>query len=72
MKRILNYFDWLIPRYARKPLLAAPMVASYCIVSVILGRVFLKEKLKPGQVACVIGVIIGIVLLGISDGLAEA
>ena len=57
---------------ARKPLLAAPMVASYCIVSVILGRVFLKEKLKPGQVACVIGVIIGIVLLGISDGLAEA
>ena len=57
---------------ARKPLLAAPMVASYCIVSVILGRVFLKEKLKPGQVACVIAVIIGIVLLGISDGLAEA
>ena len=30
-----------------------------------------REKLKPGQVACVIGVIIGIVLLGVSDGLAE-
>ncbi len=57
---------------ARNPVLAAPMVASYCIVSVILGRVFLKEKLKPGQVACVIAVIAGIVLLGIADGLAEA
>ncbi len=57
---------------AKKPLLAAPMVASYCIVSVILSRVFLKEKLKAGQYACVVSVIVGIVLLGISDGLAEA
>ena len=57
---------------ARNPLLAAPMVASYCIVSVILSRIFLKERLKASQYACVISVIIGIVLLGISDGLAEA
>lgn len=57
---------------ARKPLLAAPMVASYCIVSVILSRIFLKEKLKAGQYACVVSVIVGIVLLGISEGLAEA
>lgn len=57
---------------ARKPLLAAPMVASYCIVSVLLSRLFLKEKLRAGQYACVAGVIAGIVLLGISEGLAEA
>ncbi len=57
---------------AKKPLLAAPMVASYCIVSVILSRIFLKEKLKSGQYACVASVIVGIVLLGISEGLAEA
>ena len=57
---------------ARQPVLAAPLVASYCIISVILGRVFLKEKLKAGQIACVVIVIIGIVMLGISDGLAEA
>ena len=57
---------------ARKPLLAAPMVASYCIISVILSRIFLKEKLKAGQYACVAAVVAGIVLLGISDGLAEA
>jgi len=54
---------------ARKPLVAAPMVASYCILSVILSRVFLKEKLKRSQLACVIAVIAGIVLLGISEGL---
>ena len=57
---------------ALKPMLAAPMVASYCIVSVILSRIFLKEKLKAGQYACVIAVIIGIVMMGIADGLAEA
>lgn len=57
---------------AARPLVAAPMIASYCIVSVILSRIFLKEKLKASQYACVIAVIIGIVLLGISEGLSEA
>ncbi len=57
---------------ATKPVLAAPMIASYCIVSVILSRIFIKEKLKASQYACVISVILGIVLLGISEGLAEA
>ena len=57
---------------ASNPVVAAPMVASYCIVSAILSRVFLKEKLKAGQYACIAAVIIGIVLMGIADGLAEA
>ena len=57
---------------AKNPVLAAPMIASYCIVSVILSRIFLKEKLKASQYACVVSVIIGIVMLGISEGLAEA
>ena len=56
---------------AAKPMLAAPMVASYCIVSVILSRIIIKEKLKASQYACIVSVIIGIVLLGISEGLAE-
>lgn len=55
---------------AKKPMLAAPMIASYCIVSVILSRVFIKEKLKKSQYACVIAVIVGIVMLGISEGLS--
>lgn len=56
---------------AGKPIVAAPMVASYCIVSLLLGRLLLKEKLKTAQYACVAAVVIGIVLLGISEGLSE-
>ncbi len=57
---------------ADNPLVAAPMIASYCIVSAILSRIFLKEKLKASQYACIIAVVIGIVILGISDGIKEA
>ncbi len=56
---------------ASKPMLAAPMIASYCIISVVLSRIFLKEKLRISQYACVLAVMIGIVMLGISEGLAE-
>lgn len=49
---------------SRNPIVAAPIVASYCIVSVILGHLFLKEKLKASQYACVITVIVGIVIIG--------
>lgn len=56
---------------AANPVLSAPIVASYCIVSVILSRIFLKEKLSKAQYLCVLLVIIGIVILGISEGLAE-
>lgn len=55
---------------AMRPMLAAPMIASYCIVSVILSRIFVKEKLKASQYACVFTVIVGIVILGISEGLS--
>ena len=49
---------------ARNPVVAAPMVASYCVVSVLLARVFLKEKLKAAQYACILAVIIGIIVIG--------
>ena len=49
---------------ARNPVVAAPIVASYCIVSVLLGHLFLKEKLKPAQYACILAVIAGIVIIG--------
>lgn len=56
---------------ADNPVVAAPMVASYCIVSAILSRIFLKEKLKPGQYVCIAAVIIGIVMMGVADGIEE-
>ena len=57
---------------SKNPILAAPVVASYCIISLLLSRIFLKEKLTKLQYACVFAVIIGIILLGVSEGLAEA
>ena len=30
MKRILAFYDWLIPRYARKPLLAVVIMNFLC------------------------------------------
>ena len=50
--------------------IAAPMIAAYCIVSVILSRIFLKEKLHKNQYIAVAIVIIGIISLGISDGIS--
>lgn len=56
---------------AKNPMVAAPMVASYCVVSMLLGRVIIKEKLKAKQYACIAAVVVGILLLGISEGLSE-
>ena len=50
---------------------AAPMIASYSIVSLILSRIFLKEKLTGKQYLMVAGVLAGIALLGLAEGLAE-
>ena len=50
---------------------AAPMIASYSIVSLILSRIFLKEKLTFKQYIAVAAVIIGIAMLGIVEGMAE-
>ena len=56
---------------ARNPVVAAPMIASYCVISVLLSAVVLHEKMKKSQYISVILVIIGIIALGISEGLAE-
>jgi len=56
---------------ASKPMLVAPVVGSYCILSVLLSRLFLKEKLDKRQLVCVLLVISGIILLAIGEGLKE-
>ncbi len=52
-------------------IVAAPMIASYSIISLILSRIFLKEKLTKLQYLAVTVVIVGIAILGIVEGLAE-
>lgn len=56
---------------ARNPVLAAPLVSSYCIVSIILSRLFINERLKIKQYVSVSLVVFGIVLLGVSEGLSS-
>ena len=48
-------------------IIAAPIVGSYCILSMLLSRVFLKEKLTKKEYIAIFLVIIGIVILGILD-----
>lgn len=52
-------------------IIAAPLVATYAVFSVIFSRIFLKEKLKGKQYAVIAIVMAGIALLGIAEALAE-
>jgi len=48
-------------------IIAAPLIASYSIFSVLLSRIFLKEKLSKVQYAIISVVMLGIAILGIFD-----
>lgn len=47
--------------------ISAPIVGSYCILSMLLSRVFLKEKLERNEYMAIFLVVIGIVVLAIMD-----
>lgn len=47
--------------------ISAPIVGSYCILSMLLSRIFLKEKLAKKEYIAIFLVIIGIVILAIMD-----
>ncbi len=47
--------------------LAAPMISSYCMVSVLWSRVFLKEKLSWKHYACIGVTFAGILIMGVYD-----
>ena len=49
--------------------IAAPIISSVCIVSLLLSRIFLKEKLSWKTYVFIAIVIIGILLLAISEEL---
>ncbi len=52
-------------------IIAAPMIAAYSIVSIILSRIFLKEKLPLKQYIAVSIIMLGIIILGVLEGMAE-
>ena len=46
---------------------AAPIISSYCVASVLWGRIFLKEKLSLKHYLSIALVVAGIVIMGILD-----
>ena len=47
--------------------LAAPIIASYCMASVLWSRLFLKEKLSWKHYLCILVTFAGILIMGIYD-----
>lgn len=47
--------------------LAAPIIASYCMASVLWSRLFLKEKLSWKHYTCILVTFAGILIMGIYD-----
>lgn len=50
---------------------AAPMISSYCLFSIVWARLLLKEKLSPPKYAAIALAVAGIVVLGVVEGLTE-
>ncbi len=48
-------------------MLAAPIISSYCVASVLWSRIFLKERLSWKHYAAIALVVAGIVIIGIYD-----
>ena len=48
-------------------ILTAPITSSYCFVTIILARIFLKERLTKKQYLSLAFLVVGIALLGVSE-----
>lgn len=57
---------------ALRPALAAPVISCYCALSVLWSRLFLKEKLSAKHYLFIGLAFLGIVLLGIYEGVSES
>ncbi len=44
-----------------------PMISSYCVLSVVWSRIFLKEKLSLKHYIAIFATLLGIVILGLSE-----
>lgn len=53
---------------ADNAIMAAPLISSYCLFSVILSRIFLREKLTVRQYGAIAVAGVGIILMGALEG----
>lgn len=61
------YIQALADSNGENAIKAAPLISAYCLFSVILSRIFLKEKLTKRQYGAVALAIAGIIVMGFFD-----
>ncbi len=44
-----------------------PIISSYCVLSVVWSRIFLKEKLSVKHYIAIVATLLGIMILGLSE-----
>lgn len=60
-------FTYIMALASGDAALAAPIISSYCMASVLWSRIFLKEKLSWKHYACIAVTFAGILIMGIYD-----
>ncbi len=60
-------FTYIMALASGDAALAAPIISSYCLASVLWSRLFLKEKLSWRHYACIAVTFCGILIMGIYD-----
>lgn len=63
----IGQFAYIMALASGEAALAAPIIASYCMASVLWSRLFLKEKLSWKHYACILVTFAGILIMGIYD-----
>ncbi len=63
----VGQFAYIMALASGEAALAAPIIASYCMASVLWSRLFLKEKLSWKHYACILVTFAGILIMGIYD-----
>ncbi len=60
-------FTYIYALASGESALAAPIISSYCVASVLWSRIFLKEKLSWKHYGCILTTVLGILLMSIYD-----
>ena len=63
----VGQFAYIYALASGESALAAPIISSYCMASVLWSRLFLKEKLSWKHYACIAVTFAGILIMGIYD-----
>ncbi len=63
----IGQFTYIMALASGDAAMAAPIISSYCMASVLWSRIFLKEKLSWKHYACIAVTFAGILIMGIYD-----